>query len=52
MSNFPGLYMATKEVAPGASLTDGRQTTQLWLRGNEPGNALEKRDGNLKERPD
>jgi hypothetical protein len=46
--------MAMKEDVPGASLTDGRQITQLLLTGNEPGNALEKEDGNpsKKERPD
>ena len=38
--------MVMKEDAPGVSLTDGRQTTQLLLTDNEPGNALEKHDGN------
>ena len=54
MSKFPESCMAMKEDVPGASLTDGRQTTQLLLTGNEPGNALEKEDGNpsKKERPD
>ena len=48
MSRSPESLTAMTEVARGASLTDGRQTTQRWLTGNEPGNALEKRDGNLK----
>jgi len=43
-----------KEDTPGASLTDGKQTTQLLLTDNEPGNALEKQGGkpSKKERPD
>jgi hypothetical protein len=46
MSGFPELCMAFKEGVRFASLTDGRQTTQLLLTDNEPGNALEKQDGN------
>lgn len=39
-----------KEVAPGAFLMDGKQKTQLLLTDNEPGNALEKQDGNPSKR--
>jgi hypothetical protein len=46
--------MAMKEGAHGASLTDGRQITQLLPTDNAPGNASEKQDGkpSKEERPD
>jgi hypothetical protein len=50
MSRFLESFTAMKEVAPGASLTDGKQITQLLLTDNEPGNALEKQDGNPSKR--
>ena len=34
-----------KEVAPGASLTDGKRTTRLFLTDSETGNASEKQGG-------
>ena len=45
MSRFPESCMAMKEGAHGASLTDGRQITQLLPTDNELGNASEKQDG-------
>jgi hypothetical protein len=42
--------MAMKEDAPGASLTDGKQITQLLSTDNEPGSALEKQDGKPSKR--
>ena len=46
MSRFPESFTAMKEVAPGASLTDGKQTTRPFLTNSETGSALEKQDGN------
>jgi hypothetical protein len=50
MSKYPESFTVMKEVAPGAFLMDGKQTTQLLLTGSEPGNALEKKDGNPSKR--
>ena len=44
-SKSPESCMAMKEDALGASLMDGKLTTQLLLTDNEHGSALEKQDG-------
>lgn len=50
----PRIVYGNERDAPGASLTDGKQTTHLLLTDSETGNALEKQDGNPSEheRPD
>jgi hypothetical protein len=46
MSGYQESFMVMKEVAPGASLMDGKQITQPCLStGSETGNASEKPNG-------
>lgn len=45
MSKYPESFTEMKEVAPGASLTDGKRTTRLFLTDSEIGNASEKQGG-------
>ena len=50
MSRFPESFTAMKEVAPGASLTDGKQTTRPFLTDSETGSASEKQGGSPPKR--
>ena len=45
MFKYPESFTEMKEVAPGASLTDGKQRTRPYLTDSETGNALGRRVG-------
>jgi hypothetical protein len=50
MSRFPESFTVMKEAAPGASLTDGKQTTRPFLTDSETGSDSEKQDGSPSKR--